>query len=148
MSKTKYICLCCGHVFDEPTNRYNRRWSDSDDSEPCCPNCGSDDIEEGMVCRICEEVRREEDMIGQVCKDCLNKSVTFGNALRYGAERKGLVEISGFLHWIFSDEEIESILLQKLQESSPEWRKRMTEEYLTDDKWDFADFLEEKGVEE
>jgi DNA-directed RNA polymerase subunit RPC12/RpoP len=143
-----YICLHCGHGFDEPTNRYNRRWSDSDDSEPCCPNCGSEDIEEGMVCRICGEVHREEDMIGQVCKDCLDKSVTFGNALRYGKERKQDVELNEFLTWCYSPDEIESILLKNLQECSHEWRQRMANEYCTDDKYDFADFLEEKGVEE
>ena len=32
-----FICLHCGHEFAEPHNRYNKRWSDSDDSEPTCP---------------------------------------------------------------------------------------------------------------
>ena len=41
-----YICLHCGHEFEQPSNRYNRRWSDSDDSEQYCPNCGSEDFEE------------------------------------------------------------------------------------------------------
>lgn len=151
MRKTEYICLHCGHTFTEPTNRYNRRWSDSDDREPCCPNCGSEDIEEVIVCRICGEAHREEDMVGtmgQVCKECFDKSVTFGNALRYGAERKEAVLLHGFLTWCFSEDEIESILLKNLQEQSPEWRKRMTEEYLTDDRYDFAEFLEERGAEE
>jgi hypothetical protein len=100
-----------------------------------------------MVCRICGEVFAEDDMIGSVCKDCLDKSVTFGNALRYGKERKQDVELNGFLTWCYSPDEIESILLKNLQECSHEWRQRMANEYCTDDKYDFADFLEEKGAD-
>lgn len=146
--KTKMICLHCGHTFDpeEIVSKYYDRATGTYDREEC-PKYGSEDIEEGMECCVCGEVHIEENMIGQVCNDCLNKSVTFGNALRYGKERKESVEIHGFLKWIYSAEEIESILLKNLQEASTEWRKRMTEEYLTDDKYDFADFIFEKGAE-
>lgn len=147
--KTKMICLHCGHEFDpeDIVSKYYDRATGTYDREEC-PNCGSEDIEEGMVCRICEDVHREEDMIGAVCKECFDKAVTFGNALRYGKERKQGVELHGFLTWCFSEEEIESILLKNLQEQSPEWRKRMANEYCTDDKYDFADFLDEKGADE
>lgn len=140
-----YICLHCGHEFEETAAKnYD---SATGTWEECCPNCGSEDFEEAIKCRICGEVHVDEDMIGQVCKECLDKSVTFGNALRYGADRKEDVEINGFLTWIYSPEEIESILLKNLQTESHEWRQRMTTEYCTDDKYDFADFLEEKGAE-
>lgn len=144
----KMICLQCGHTFgpEEIVEKYYDRATGTYDREEC-PNCGSEEIEEGMECCVCGEVHREENMIGQVCNDCLNKSVTFANALRYGKERKESVEIHGFLKWIYNAEEIESILLKNLQEASTEWRKRMTEEYLTDDKYDFADFIFEKGSE-
>ena len=144
----KYICFQCGHTFgpEEIVEKYYDRATGTYDREEC-PKCGFEDIEEGMECCVCNEVHREEDMIGQVCKECLEKSVTFGNALRYGKDRKESVEIHGFLKWIYSAEETESILLKNLQEQSPEWRKRMTEEYLTDDKYDFADFIFEKGAD-
>ena len=147
--KTKMICLHCGHTFDtdEVVCKYYDRATGTYDREEC-PNCVSEDIEEGMECCVCNEVHREEDMIGEVCKECFDKAVTFGNALRYGKERKEAVVLHGFLTWCFSEDEIESILLKNLQEQSPEWRKRMADEYCTDDKYDFAEFLEERGAEE
>lgn len=145
----KYICFQCGHTFgpEEIVEKYYDRATGTYEREEC-PNCGSDEIEEGMECCVCGEVHIEENMIGQVCNDCLNKSVTFGNALRYGKERKQDVELHGFLTWCYAPDEIESILLKHLQTESHEWRQRMAREYCTDDKYDFADFLEEKGIEE
>lgn len=142
-----YKCLHCGHEFEEIDRRHYDRgtgvW------EEYCPNCGSEDFEECFKCAVCDENFVEEEMIGcHVCKDCLDKSVTFVNALRYGKERTESVEINGFLAWCFSPEQIESILLKNLQTESQDWRQRMTREFCTDDKYDFADFLSEKGAEE
>ena len=89
-----YICIHCGHHFDEPHNRYNRRWSDSDDSEQYCPNCGREDIEEAGHCIKCGDYFPLDNtngapnyMIGSICKDCVEKRATLANAYQYGMDR-------------------------------------------------------------
>lgn len=136
-----YICIHCGHHFDEPHNRYNRRWSDSDDSQQYCPNCGSEDFEEAGYCEKCDDYFPTGDVVGCYCKKCIVKAQTLNRAMKYGADRKEAIEINGLLAWSFSATEIEEMLLRHFMNTSENWQKRMVEEYCSDDLTDFSDWL-------
>lgn len=138
-----FICMHCGHHFDEPHNRYNRRWSDSDDSVQYCPNCGSEDFEEAGYCKKCDDYFDADSVVGCFCQKCLGKAETLDRAMKYGADRKQSVEINGLLAWTFSASEIEDILLRHFMDTSENWQKRRVEAYCDDDLTDFSDWLEE-----
>ena len=138
---TKYICLHCGHHFDTPKSGHEGGYPEEPTDE--CPNCGSLDIEESQQCPICRECFSEEEMRYGVCADCIDKSVTKDNAFRYGSDDTQTVEINGFLAWCYSADEIMEILSKHFEQTSDGWKKRMVAEYLNDDKWNFADWLED-----
>ena len=137
-----YICLHCGHHFEVIDRKHydpaTGVW------EEYCPNCGSDDFEEAAQCPICKEWFSDEDMRYGVCADCLGKSVTKENAFRYGSDDTHTVEINGFLAWCYSADEIMEILSKHFEKTSDAWKKRMIAEYLNDDKWNFAEWLEDQ----
>lgn len=77
------ICLRCGAYFEYPVNRYNRRWSESDDSAAYCPYCHSEDFDEADHCIKCDQYFTEDKMIGSICRDCVEKRATKANAYAY-----------------------------------------------------------------
>lgn len=113
-----YICIHCGHHFDEPHNRYNRRWSDSDDSQQYCPNCGSEDFEEAEKCVVCGEIVAENKIVGHVCRDCLKKYVTRENAMKYALD---------------CDQDVDE---------PADLREDRLEKYCFEDIYDFAEWVE------
>lgn len=136
-----FICIHCGHHFTDPVNRYNRRWSDSDDSEQLCPNCGSVDFEPAGRCIKCGEDFPLDDMIGSICRGCVEKRMTRDNAYRYGDARRIVPEdgINGFVYHAWKPREIAEELFHSC---TPEDAKR----YCSDDIYDFSEWLE--GQEE
>ena len=134
-----YICLHCGHHFNEPHNRYNRRWSDSDDSEATCPNCGSVDFEEAGHCIKCDEYFPLDQMVGSICKSCIEKRMTVPNAYRYGWKNTPEDGINDFVNHSWSPRQASEELLKSC---TPEDARR----YLSEDLYDFSEFLE--GQEE
>lgn len=133
------ICLHCGHHFTEPNNRYNRRWSDSDDSEPICPNCGSEDFEEAGHCIKCGEYVPVDEMCGSICKTCIEKRMTVQNAYRYGWRNTPEDGINDFVNHSWSPRQASDELLKSC---TPEDAKR----YVSNDLYDFSEWLE--GQEE
>lgn len=138
-----WYCLHCGHEFEEPVNRYNKRWSDSDDSEQTCPNCGSHDIEEGEECVECGAVKSPENLILGWCADCLNQAAEdMRTAYEYGAEHTEVVELNGVLASAFSKVQIEAILTNYLMNNGDFGKE--CKDFALDDKYDFADWLNER----
>lgn len=68
-----YVCNRCGETFSLEEGR--RRYLDG---EPWtfCPNCGSDDIEEGERCKICREIHYEYELRSGVCEDCFQTAIS------------------------------------------------------------------------
>lgn len=63
-----FKCNSCGAEFEEP--RVKRSWSwefNAYDREELCPECGSDDIEEGRDCPKCGAYRRYIDDFCTAC---------------------------------------------------------------------------------
>lgn len=68
-----YICNRCGEGFSLEEGE-TRHYEEGDIT--VCPNCGSDDIEEAVRCRMCHEIIPEYTLKGGVCKDCFNDAVS------------------------------------------------------------------------
>ena len=159
-----FVCLHCGHSFEEAHNRYNRRWSDSDDSEQYCPNCGSEDIEEAEQCSICGEWHSEDALSGGVCEKCLDKHATIENAIKWGEDEREeaekfmkyhsirpsqadcLIPINGFLAYVYTPSEIDEILrkdFESLRKDFPAKAQEYASNYITDDPSAFAEWYKE-----
>lgn len=138
-----WYCLHCGASFDEPTNRYNKRWTDTDDSEPYCPNCESVDVEEGEPCVECGAVKAADFLINGMCEDCINESAEdMRLAFMYGADRTECVELNGVLAMAFSPVQIEAILTNYIMNNGDMAKECKT--FCLDDKYDFTDWLAER----
>ena len=70
--ETVYVCNRCGETFPIEDS-YVQRYEEGDIL--LCPNCRSDDIEEGARCRICREIHFTYDLEYGICKDCFNDAV-------------------------------------------------------------------------
>lgn len=134
-----YICMHCGNHFTEPNNRYNRRWSDSDESDQYCPNCGSVDFEEAGHCLRCGEFFPLDDMVGSICRGCVEKSMTVANAYRYGDRDTPEGTINAFVLYSWSPRRASEELLKSC---TPEDARK----FCGDDIYDFSEWLE--GQEE
>ncbi len=138
-----YICLHCGHEFEEiAAKNYD---SSTGTWEEYCPNCGSEDFEEAEVCEMCGEAFAKGELKGHVCDKCRAKYSDPMNAYCYGADRKESVELNGFIKWMFTAEEIETILMKAAKEEAPAWLAKEAREYINDDEYDFGEWLTDKG---
>ena len=70
--ETVYVCNRCGEAFPIEDS-YVQRYEEGDIL--LCPNCRSDDIEEGARCRICREIHFTYDLEYGICKDCFYDAV-------------------------------------------------------------------------
>ena len=70
--ETVYVCNRCGETFPIEDS-YVQRYEEGDIL--LCPNCRSDDIEEGARCRICREIHFTYDLEFGICKDCFSDAV-------------------------------------------------------------------------
>ena len=76
-----YVCNRCGETFSlEEGHRVNfdgENWT-------VCPNCRSDDIEEGARCKVCRDIHYTFDLRHGVCKGCLADAVeSYKSCLNY-----------------------------------------------------------------
>ena len=70
--ETVYVCNRCGEAFPIEDS-YVQRYEEGDIL--LCPNCRSDDIEEGARCRVCREIHPTYELEYGICKDCFNDAV-------------------------------------------------------------------------
>lgn len=72
MDEIVYVCNRCDEAFTLADAK--RIYCDG---EPItvCPNCKSDDIEEGKRCSVCCEIHRTYDLSHGVCKGCFADAV-------------------------------------------------------------------------
>ena len=75
------ICLHCGHHFEKiKVKSYD---SQTGWAEEVCPNCGSEDFEEAGHCLKCGEYFPLGEMVGSICRECVEKRATLANAYAY-----------------------------------------------------------------
>lgn len=70
--ETVYVCNRCGETFSLEEG-YHQHYEEGDIT--LCPNCRSDDLEEGARCKVCREIHYEFDLMNGVCKDCFADAV-------------------------------------------------------------------------
>lgn len=68
-----YMCNRCGDGF---TLEEGRTVQLHEGDITVCPNCGSDDIEEGRRCKICRDIHYTFDLSHGVCKGCFEDAVS------------------------------------------------------------------------
>lgn len=118
----EFICKDCGSVFDEREMKTKVDWLTDDprDKEEyvVCPECGSTEFEEARRCIRCGEPFIPDDYRGY-CHDC---QFEIYHEYRHDprkcyqvtAPAEEEVSINAFLAKMFSESEIEEILLREL----------------------------------
>lgn len=98
------------------------------------------------ICPVCREYKVKD--LCKVCDSCLEEEETVENALLMGDEYKEEVKINSFLASVFTEKEIEEILMREFKVANEsflrEYTKEMVKDYLYADKEVFADFVFDK----
>lgn len=124
----KMICLDCGNVFnaDEVERVQDYRgecWGrPAYEEELICPHCKSSDIEDAEECEICDSWCSAEELYdnGGICTACLETYSTDKECFEACERNKDTesVELNSYLAYMFSESEIEDILLEELAKSA------------------------------
>ena len=124
----KMICLDCGTVFgaDEVERVQDYRgecWGQPAYAEELiCPHCKSSDIEDAEECEICGSWCSTEELYdnGGICTACIETYSTDKECFEACERNKETesIEINSYLAYMFSDSEIEDILLEELVKSA------------------------------
>ena len=83
-----YICVDCGHIFEEGEQAVrveHHPYGDTtaDEEWAACPVCGGD-YEEAGVCKCCGGHFYADDLIaGYYCKECVEDFMTLDNLKKY-----------------------------------------------------------------
>ena len=149
------ICRNCGYGYHEDDAGHYREFMGYCGSAPayeefaCCPNCGAGDSENAEKCELCDNITAEEEMVGNICKECLEASKTLDNAVAYGEDDREYWEkkinhcatvVNSFYAYIFKNPN--DILRAKFEELfTPEQQIDLAKEYFELDEEAFADFL-------
>lgn len=81
------------------------------------------------------------------CAECRDTRMTVEVAMSYGKDRPDFMELNGFFVHVFSQEEINVFLAEKLADAfkkNPDRFKTEARRYCMDDSCDFCDWCEEK----
>lgn len=73
MDEIVYVCNKCGETFSLEEGR-TQHYEEGDIT--LCPNCRSDDIEEGERCKICREIHYPWELRHGVCEDCFADAIS------------------------------------------------------------------------
>lgn len=89
---TRWICNCCGTVFDEPVTKVTTEWIEGHvrtDTEPICPICGELYIDPVVPCPGCDGFKFEEEILCKECRsDLLRRFNAFADSLTEEEEQQ------------------------------------------------------------
>ena len=133
-----YKCLECGHIFEEGEQK---TWKEPHGEILCgCPCCDGG-FKETHSCIICGSQNFLEDMTSGVCEECFEKYYNDQETCyRFGIDGRQELSINGFLASLFSVEQIEQMLFEKVKmmefvDCKP---------FINEDKYWFAEKLEKE----
>lgn len=116
-------CLECGHIFEDGEQRKWKEQIGEFWGQPVyetligCPNCGGA-YDETKACAVCGSEQLECDLYGGICVDCLKKYKNdLDTCLKLGAIDKEEIKINSLLVTMFTQAEIEEILIRELKEA-------------------------------
>lgn len=132
-----YKCLKCGHIFEEGEQKtFTESYGETMSGCPCCG--GS--YEETEACEICGAEHLEKDLMGGVCEECINEyKKDIDVCYKVGKNDFESINLNCFLATMFSVEEIEQILIEKLKKE-----KADCSEFANSDIYWFAERLAEE----
>lgn len=149
------LCRCtkCKEIFSEDeliTDYVNG----GDIGEPHneCPHCGCDDIEYIHECTYCGKYFSDDDARSLhgydgtlICEDCLKDEMDVRTIIEYGNTENNVVEthINGLFAYMFSESELNDILLAEFMRLPESKQKQYAEKYAECDLDDFAEWLVE-----
>lgn len=106
--------------------------------------------EEQIECALCgAEVDEETTMYG-ICEKCWAAHQNFDNALAYGNAAQESVKINGLFAKILTPDQIAEALkaaVMRMKSEYPLFVERETKAFLSDDDYDFADWLKKQKGE-
>lgn len=152
-----YFCNECKQAFDEPSIKHE--WIGDREHGGYveygeCPNCGSEDINDALMCPNCGEFCGE--LFGafgkeRMCEECIKELATEENLIAYGYEDKQSVKINGYLAAMFTSDEIERLLKTELDDRQKYGRcaakdKSRRDTYIEDCKDNLAIYFAEKAA--
>lgn len=73
----QYKCEWCGRVFTEPDCKRERDWHSEvgcyeEYDTYICPQCGSEELEEGKECQLCGNFMQNTDDVCDVCDKAMD----------------------------------------------------------------------------
>ena len=114
-------CLECGHIFEEGERHEWKETRGEYWGQPAyetvvgCPICGGA-YEETKPCVVCKSEQLDDDLYGGICKSCLAEYENdLETCLKLGAIDKEEIEINSLLVTMFTQSEIEEILIRELK---------------------------------
>ena len=136
----RYKCNHCGREFEEPdvvTEPHGEKVG-------CCPYCHGW-FEEVYECKICGDFFTDDELTNGVCDECIYEHATdIDFCAKLGNDYQALekININGLVASFFTEEQINTIMLNKLKELN-EFAPLSFYEFIDSDKWWFADKLKE-----
>lgn len=127
-----FKCMHCGSEFEEPNKTYDHGTGRYDYE---CPCCASEDFEEAGKCIKCGEVFPLDDMIGSICRGCVEKRATVSNAYRWGWRHTPEGKLNDFVNYAWTPSLASEELLKHC---TPEDARQ----YVSNDLYDFSEWLE------
>ena len=132
------ICNKCGEVFSTP--EYHK-------GDEICPGCGGRYFDEAVRCASCGEWIAMDEAYGyghkMHCMDCINKHKEDIDFLGKATEDAQDIEIPMLYRYIFSDDDIKSILYRAAKEKLERGEFDATE-FIKDYANDIADAIGEE----
>ena len=113
-----------------------------------CPN-GTPMVDVIYVdCALCGAEVDEETTTYGICEKCWAAHQNFDNALAYGNTAQESVKINGLFAKILTPDQINEALkaaLMRMKSEYPNFVERETKAFLSDDDYDFADWLKKQA---
>lgn len=116
----RYECHNCGKRFEEPHIIEEKHGLETPPYEKIgvCPYCKGY-FEEMTQCRICGQYFTEDELSGGVCDECVYEhSTDIELCHRLGQEAEESIKLNGFIASVFSEEQINEILWNRIKEIS------------------------------
>ena len=105
--------------------------------------------EEQIECALCGDEADEEETVSGICPKCWELHRNFDNALAYGSTAQESVKINGLFAKILTPDQIDNALsfaVRDMKAFFPEFVERETKAFLSDDDYDYAEWLKrQKG---
>lgn len=105
--------------------------------------------EEQIECALCGDDVDEEETVNGICPKCWAAHQNFDNALAYGDNHRVVTSVNGLFAKILTPDQIAEALkaaVMQMKVEFPSFAERETKSFLSDDDYDYAEWLKrQKG---